>query len=315
MWILSLILLTVAQESQGPQLPPPRIPGGATPSSATPSSDAVPSPRATGDADPVQVPLTSEAQAFLRALVLIVLPDDFENDKKWGEQKRVQSGLSVRLEDGRVRTHRKWKDVNHGRWQWHRIRLVDPEDRLRLAIENVSRRADGTYDFDVDCIARLQTEARWQDWRLGIPVLRVSADAVADIRLIARCEMKLTFDHSSFPPAVQLEPSVRRADLRLGRFEVRRISHVKGRIADQFSASIRQVLKSELARRREQIPRKINKQLAKKQDSLRVSLGEWLSFAEAVPAVDVSSDIAVPAGADGEDRREPPEPNQRSCGR
>jgi len=225
-----------------------------------------------------KIELTPLAQKFIRNLALIAIPDQFEDDKRWGSTKRVQSGLSVRLEAGRLRTHRKWKKVKHGRWQKYFVEMVEPEKRFRMQVSNVVKSPDGAYHFDVSCFARLKVQARWQNWQLGVPMLRLTTEAVTDVRLDARCELKMDFDYSSFPPAVELKPVVHAADVRVGNLRLRQLGQMKGRVADEFSGTVKSVLNTEIARRRRDLPKKINKKIAKKKDDLKISLGEWLKF-------------------------------------
>ena len=225
-----------------------------------------------------KIELTPLAQKFMRNLALIAIPDQFEDDKKWGSTKRVQSGLSVRLEGGKLRTHRKWKQVKHGRWQKYFVEMVEPEKRFRMQVSNVVKSPDGAYHFDVSCFARLQVQARWQNWQLGVPMLRLTTEATTDVRLDARCELKMDFNYSAFPPSVELKPAVHAADIRVGNLHVRRLGQMKGRVAEEFSGAVKSVLNAEIARRRKDLPRKINKKIAKKQDDLKISLGEWLKF-------------------------------------
>lgn len=225
-----------------------------------------------------KIDLSPNAQEFIRNLALIAIPDQFEDDKKWGSTKKIQSGLSVKFNGGKLRTHRKWKDVKHGRWQKYFVEMVEPEKRFKLQINNVVRSPDGTYHFDVSAFARLQVQARWQNWQLGVPMLRLSTQALTDVRLDARCELKIELDYSAFPPSVQLKPAVHAADVRVGKFEVKRLGHIKGRVAEEFSGAIKSVLTNEIARRRKDLPKKINKKIAKKKDDLKISLGEWVKF-------------------------------------
>ncbi len=224
--------------------------------------------------------LRTNPQKFIRDLALVAIPDQFEDDKKWGKTRRVQSGVSVKFEGGKLRTHRKWKNVKHGRWQKHNIKMIEPEKRFQLQINNVVKTPEGAYHFDIACFARLRVEARFQDWRLGVPLLRISTDAVTDVRLDSHCELVLDFDYGTFPPAVELKPKVHAANVRVGRFEVKRISHLKGRVAEEFSGAIKSVVTHEIARRRKDLPKKINKKIAKKKDDLRISLGDWLNFSK-----------------------------------
>lgn len=277
------------QEQQGPKLPPatqsvPKQDEREVP--PDPIDDAITAPslpkRKPVKGTPVnrKIELSAKAQKLIRDLALVAIPDEFEDDKKWGRTKRVQSGLSVKFEDGKIRTHRKWKNVKHGRWQKHNIRMVEPEQRFRLQINNVVKTPEGAYHFDISCFARLRIEARFQDWRLGVPMLRISTDALTDVRLDAHCSLVLDFDYGTFPPAVELQPKVHAANVRVGRFQVKRISHLKGRVAEEFSGAIKSVVKREIAKRRKDLPKKINKKIAKKKDDLKISLGDWLNFSK-----------------------------------
>ncbi len=296
--VVALFITMLVQES-GPDLPPPdpveatkSVPAPALPGTDTPTKTKAtqtepdikpalnPYPPVPGRSIDRRIELSPKVQKFIRDLALIAIPDEFEDDKKWGTTKKVQSGLSVRFKDGQLRTNRKWKEVKHGRWQKYVIRMIEPEQRFQLRISNVVKSEDGTYHFDITCFARLQVQARWQNWRMGVPMLRLSTEALTDIRLDARCELKMDFDYSAFPPSVQLKPVVRAADIRIGKFEVKRLGHIKGRVADEFSGAIRSALKREISRRRKDLPKKINKKIAKKEDDLKISVGEWLRFSK-----------------------------------
>ena len=109
-------------------------------------------------------------------------------------------------------------------------------------------------------------------------MLRITTEADTTVRLDAHCELDFEFDYSVFPPSVQLKPTVHAANVRIGNFKVRRISHLKGTLAKQLSGAIKSVLKRELARRREDLPKKLNKKIAKKENDLKMSAGEWLRF-------------------------------------
>ena len=65
---------------------------------------------------------------------------------------------------------------------------------------------------------------------------------------------------------------------------------MKGRLAEEFSGAIKAVLTRELKKRREKLPQKLNKKIAKKQDDLKISLGEWLKFSKEKDAKTTSSD-------------------------
>ena len=66
-------------------------------------------------------------QAWITQIVREQLPDNYEKTKNWGHTVKSFDGVSVRIEDGRLKTHRKFKLANDGEWQMYRVKLVDPD--------------------------------------------------------------------------------------------------------------------------------------------------------------------------------------------
>src|SRR5438270_3930275 len=70
-------------------------------------------------ADDASQPFTpsAEFQEWITRLVREQLPDQYEKKKNWGHTAKSFDGVSVRMENGRLKTHRKFKEANDGAWQ------------------------------------------------------------------------------------------------------------------------------------------------------------------------------------------------------
>jgi hypothetical protein len=87
----------------------------------------------------------------------------------------------------------------------------------------------------------------------------------------------IIIDTTSFPPAVVMKPSVSAARARLADFELHRVSKLGGDVAEELGRAARGRIERRIAAKDEKLTRKINEQLAKREDSLRLS---WASLAE-----------------------------------
>ena len=80
------------------------------------------------------VAISPETTEFLRATILLLVPRSIVDEDGWGQTKRVQSGLNVRLDGLQLRTSRRWKDVKHGKWNRVKVTLPDPAERFDLSV-------------------------------------------------------------------------------------------------------------------------------------------------------------------------------------
>lgn len=219
---------------------------------------------------------TSEtgAQRLLRALVLKNLPAEYENNKQWGGTKRVWDGLHVSLDGIRVKTSRRWKDANHGTWKRYRAWLIDPEQEFEIQIEKMTATPEGKTAFDVVIDARLGAWGRLSEYARDVQLVSLSAEADARVRLRASCEMSLRLDVTKLPPDVILEPRVVSAELTLVDFHLVRISSRDGPLVRQLGKELHDVLQDEIDDRQAGLVAKINRQLEKHEDDLRLSVSD-----------------------------------------
>ena len=221
-------------------------------------------------------------QTFLKGLLVELLPHEFEDTGKWGGTKQVWDGLHMRMEGLELKTKRRWKEVNHGTWKKHRITLVDPQQFMRAKVTNIQRTAPGQLDFDLALAARLAIYGRLQEWQRGIRLFSISAEATADVELDAHLVVETKLDGKQVPPGIVIRPSAESAELRLQDFRLHRISKAHGPLVDELGDGLERTVRKELAQRNAEVVEKINRQLAKNQDDLHLSVQSlikknWLS--------------------------------------
>jgi hypothetical protein len=219
-------------------------------------------------------PADAAANAFddlVLQLVRDAVPRQYEDRKQWGKTIEVVSGLDIRRDGHRLRTNRRKKEVRHGRWKMYRVELEDPHRDLDIQLLN-PRESDSGLLFDIEATARLQTFARYSNWRYGVQVFSVSGDAEARVHLKATCEVALKLDPKHLPPDVLVVPRVREAEIHLIELDLQRLSHLRGDLAQEIGRGLRRIVNEALTKRQEELTRRMNQQLAKKQDNLRLSL-------------------------------------------
>ncbi len=214
--------------------------------------------------------------ALVTDLTRAFIPRDYEDNRKWGKTKEVVDGLHVRRDGWQIKTHRTKKAVNHGTWTRYEVRLLDPENRFKITLQNVRRLPDGRVAVDVHCDARLRTFGRLSEWQYGVQLFSLSAEAHADVRLTMACAFRVNVDLSRIPPDVIVDVHVDDAEILIRRFRMRRISQISGPLVKQLSHGVREVLEDAIDQRRDKMAEKINKQIEKNQDKLRLSLSTLL---------------------------------------
>jgi hypothetical protein len=213
--------------------------------------------------------VTDLARAFI--------PEKYEDNRKWGKTKEVFDGLHVRREGWNIKTHRRKKEVNHGTWTRYDVRLLDPDKRFRIRLQDLRSLPDGRTAVDIHCDARLRSFGRLSEWQYGVQLISLSAEADADVRLVMQCTFRVNVDLSHLPPEVVVDVKVDEADVTIRRFRMRRISQLSGPLVKQLSHEVREVLEDAIAKRQDKMVEKINKQIEKNEEKLRLSLTSVLN--------------------------------------
>jgi hypothetical protein len=239
--------------------------------SFVPSSGlAVPPPRATAES-------LQSLGDLATAIVRQNLPAEFESQDNWGRTTEVWAGIDLRREGLQLKTRRRKKQVNDGTWKRYRVRLIEPEEQLNIQIQDVRPLPDGRVEFELAADARLEMFARLSQWELGVQLFSLSANATAHTQFRVRCDVGLKLDPTKLPPDVILDPVVRAAELRLVDFRLDRISQVGGAVARELGQQTRSLLDQELAKQNAKLPDKINRQIDRNRQQLRLSVQDLLA--------------------------------------
>ncbi len=211
------------------------------------------------------------AKQLLRDLALAAIPETYTDEKRWGKQKKVWDGVHVKLDGLRLKTKRKWRNVNHGTWERYQAWLIDPEQQFDLRIENIRPAESGRIAFDIAIDAHLGLFARLSEWQLGLQLISLSTNAEAIVQMKLTCEASMKLDFDEFVPALVIEPTITAADLTLVSFDLQRISNLHGPGVEQLGRSLHKLLQDEINDRRGKLVEKANRQIDKNRDKLRLS--------------------------------------------
>ena len=216
-----------------------------------------------------------QARVFVKTIAMHVMPTQHEDRRKWGLQKEIVSGLNVRLDGLRLRTKRRRKKVNHGSWSMYRLEMDHPQKEIVIQDVQLRSKKPGSVQLHIVCEAHVKTHGRYQNWRRGVRLLSVSASGDAKIRLTLDCSVAVKFDITKLPPDVELDPKVTRADLELLEFRLNRVGNIGGEIAQQLAKGVKHVLDDQIEKKRQKLVSKVNRQIDKRRDRLKISLSDY----------------------------------------
>ena len=224
--------------------------------------------------------LPDEALQFIRSITILLLPAKFEDEDGWGEETRIQSGLNVAFEDGRLKTSRRWKNVNHGSWLQGSGELVEPEKTFRLEAAMLPDPGEKTHRYEVRVSTRLRVTGRQQQWNYGVMLWSISADAIADVSIRVIVDVTTEVVSTDEGTRLRFQPNVAEAAASLDEFSLRRISHAKGAAVQEFGEWLEQLIRMRVERENKDLAARINKAILKKPDRLQVPLniGEWFGW-------------------------------------
>lgn len=221
--------------------------------------------------------LPEEGQQFIRSVALILLPQKFDDEDGWGDEKRIQSGLNVDFDGGMLKTSRRWNMVNHGTWLRGSGGLVDPENTFTLRAIQLPDPDEETQRYEIHTSAKLQVNGRQQQWNYGVMLWSISADAVVDLSLHAVLDVKSEVVTTDKGARLRFVPSVTQATVKMENFRLQRISHLKGTVVQTHGEVIEELIQMRLRRENKDLPARINKAIQKKADRLEIpfDIGGW----------------------------------------
>lgn len=216
-------------------------------------------------------------QAWLAQFVLARIPHEFEDKRKWGMKTHVWDGVKVSNDGLQIKTKRRRKEVNDGTWRMYRAELLNPAQEFHVRLENLHDAGQGRAGFDLVVVARVHAFGRMTKYVKGVQLASLSANADATIQLRLRCRVGLRLEGAKLPPDIIVTPEVTDAELKLVRFHLQDVSDVGGSLAKELGRGVQHMLEGKIHEERRKLPERINRELAKHQDKLRISLSDLAS--------------------------------------
>ena len=250
---------------------------------------AAPGSMQTATANKAATPLPAPTIQLIRGMALTLIPRTYIDEDDWGAEKRIQSGLNVKMDKLKLRTSRRWKNVNHGIWRRVEAHLSEPETHFHLAVSTIPQQEDGTARYLINSSMRLQLNARQQHWNLGVKLYSISADAVADVSLAATVSFQSELRKTDDGTRLRIVPAVESTNLQLTRFRLQRISHTKGSVAREFGNTFESLIKRAVRKKGRRLPSRINAKIAKKSERFEVPAGLLALFAADNGSIDLDS--------------------------
>lgn len=237
--------------------------------------------------------LSPEATQFIKGMALLLLPTTYSDDDDWGGQRKIQSGLNVRVDGLKVRTSRRWKDVNQGTWKRVDASLVDPQNHFRLSIQLLPRVEKGVPRYRVHAAMRLRATGRQQQWALGAKLYSISADVVADVEFNADLHFQTQVTAKDKGGKLRVLPFIEQADAKLVGFSLRRVSHVKGGPVREFGHVIESLIRRAVRKKGEKLAAKINGKVQKKPERFEIPAGILVIFGESAEDIRKAEESAT----------------------
>lgn len=217
-----------------------------------------------------ETPLSPQAVQFLRGITLMLLPPTYSDDDDWGNTKRIQSGLNVKVDGLKVHTSRRWKDVNHGTWKRADAQLVDPKEHFHLEVAVLPRKKKDSPRYRISVSMRLQIVGRQQQWSLGAKLYSISANAVADIAMTADVEFQSKLVTKDDRARLQVLPHIETASVQLRGYRLNGISHAKGGGVRELGRAIEPIVQRAVRKKSQKLPAKINGKIQQKPERFQI---------------------------------------------
>ncbi len=238
----------------------------------------------------VSPPEVSEALAlasvqWLATLALHKAPRTYDGDKDWGKEKRLWAGVKIRRDGWKLKTHRRFREVNHGRWIRYQVTLPSPEAQHAPVanVHSVKRTIDPLsgetrWQIESSITAPMNFTAQIQRWNLGAKVFSLTIRGDLRVRLESTASIAFVTDYSEVPPGLVVDPRFQKARIVLEHFEVDRVSKIGGDVAEEWGELMEDVIGNRFLRKQnDKLVAKLNKAVDKERDALKLSMSDWIA--------------------------------------
>ena len=207
------------------------------------------------------------------------VPRTISGDDNWGNTQRVWAGVKMRMDGLKLRTHRRFRELEQGRWIKYEVTLPDVPPVIRITEASpITDRATGEQSWNItsSIVTPLEFTARIQRWNLGVRLFSVTINGRARIRLNSSVAVSFRANYGEIPPGLVVVPHVSKAELVMEHFEVDQISKIGGEVAEQWGELMEDLLVERLVKRQnEKLVSNLNRSIEKERDDLKLSLSVW----------------------------------------
>lgn len=221
---------------------------------------------------------------WLATLAANQIPDVIEGDKGWGDTKKVWAGVKFGNDGLRITTHRRYRDLRHGRWTRYRLTparrgsAAEPSDSFRVTVNRVQPLGGSRWQIDTTIRAPLAFDARVERWNLGVQWYSLSGEGELEVRVDATVVVGFFADYADIPPAFVVDPKITAAKIELERLRVRRISKLGRDIAENLSDLMKSLIdETWVEKENGRLVGRLNEKIDRKRDDLRWSLWDTLT--------------------------------------
>lgn len=253
---------------KGPRLALAVIAGCLTP---TARGDDVPGREFPSSSAPA--PATPADEQFARTIaesVAAAIPELYDRRQDWGATKEIAVGLKFEGRGLRQDLKRRKKAVEHGVWKHYQVRLVDPQNTLRVTVDDLRPAGPGKMAFALHLDAQVDAWGRAKVYQYGVHLIALEVDADARLRVDVAGEVAVRLVAGDRGPALAVEPTITAAQLRFDEFRIRRVSNARGPLVRELGDEVRRMLERKLDE--PTLVAKLNRAIEKKQDRLRLDL-------------------------------------------
>lgn len=225
---------------------------------------------------------TQESIRWLLERCLHHLPKQFDGDDDWGDTKELWAGIRMRRDGWKIKTNRRRKSVNHGRWVRYQINLPDDPSLRQLEIRDVQPEPTsdewpfGGYRFTARVNSLAHFETRVERWNLGVQWYSVSTRGKLNASLETTIRFAVVPDYSEVPPSVVAEMNVLDARASLSNLQVDRVSKIGGDVAEELGeVAEKTLIKLWLNKENDRLAGRFNDSIEDNRDDLRFSWTDW----------------------------------------
>lgn len=231
---------------------------------------------------PDPAPVTSTQKMLADTLASIVreaIPHQYARKKEWGQTKRITVGVTSDEPFYKLKLHRRKKEVSHGTWKQYRVKFVEPDEKLRVSVDNLHSLAGGGVGLRMVMDAELQGWAQMRNYNRGVHLLTLTAEGRSRLRLVVDCEVRVGMTEKG----MAINPVVTTSRLNIQDFELQRFGELKGSLAKELGDGLLYMMRDQLDGPK--LTAKLNRAIDKKRDRFVVSAADLLpSWSLTTPA-------------------------------